>query len=577
MGGDRNSHMLTYQTTRRTKCIYFDGESAALFGSGQLDTQMLQIWGNLSGPGRPDDGWRGLWEEYARAIGLCDWLHDKELGGPGWGFEGIVRMNAGFEMIWCNFSSPSIRLISHLNVTAPLLPAEVEEEITVKEDNYGPTSYFPLPPSPTRSDKATDPSNPPQPPVMGRPQFAREPFFPTQAWNWGVSALAHYGSSANGPGLGEIRLKIISCGFLSYYAPAFVSEALPRATEERKTLNLTKDGLWTGPGRNGTREDALEALKRRRRLHTLDQVTSSEAAIMRSNSERVLKDLLSPSPANCSGIEWSTMISDIVQTYAASLFTFHKALQQYPESNNHTALKIWMTDIRDQTHTFLVSFLQYPDSPSDSDIWTRESDLFKDTYSLCRFQYTRLLDPKEIVTLGPEETLLKWAVEEILGGICFVLVDVGLSTEGIWESNFNLPSSKKSSHLHIPGFNTEVRRWTEGVEELMSWLGWAGEWIGCDVHCAWDEKCYIPMWPIIPMGKRGPGRGRRPRRPEYGGPGYGRPPMGPPNGKFPGPPGNGTGRDPGRGFNPWAPSEKGLWKPKCVKKNYILEGDMDED
>ena len=354
MGGDRNSHMLTYQTTRRTKCIYFDGESATLIGSGQLDTQMLQIWGNLSGPARPDNGWRGLWEEYARAIGLCDWLQDKELGGPGWGFEGIVRMNAGFEMIWCNFSSPSIRLISHLNVTAPLLPAQDEEEVSAKDEDYEPTSYFPLPPSPTRSDKATDPSNPPQPPVMGREQWAREPFFPTQAWNWGASALAHYGSSANGPGLGEARVKITSCGFLSYYAPEYLSQALPRAADEQKYLNLSKDGLWTGPGADGTREDALEALKRRRRLHTLEHVTIADAAIMRSNSERVLKDLLSPAPANCSGIDWSTITNDIVQTYAAPLFTFLKVLRQYPHSSNNTEVEIGMTDIRDQTHTFLV-------------------------------------------------------------------------------------------------------------------------------------------------------------------------------------------------------------------------------
>ncbi|KAE9367191.1 hypothetical protein N431DRAFT_83506 [Stipitochalara longipes BDJ] len=578
MGGDRNSHMLTYQTTRRAKCIYFDGESATLFGSGQLDTQMLHIWGNLSGPGRPDNGWRGLWEEYARAIGLCDWLQDKGLGSPGFGFEGIVRMNAGFEMIWCNFSSPSIRLVSHLNVTAPLLPAQDEDEIASKEDDYEPTSYFPLPPSPTRSDKATDPSNPPQPPVMGREQWAREPFFPTQAWNWGASALAHYGSSANGPGLGEARVKITSCGFLSYYAPEFLSEALPRAVDEQKSLNLSTDGLWTGPGSDGIREGALEALKRRRRLHTLEHVTTADAAIMRSHSERVLKDLLSPAPANCSGIDWSTITNDIVQNYASSLLTFLKALRQYPHPSNRTEVKIWMTDIRDQTHTFLVSFLQYPDmDPPDEDIWTRESPLFKDTYSLCRFQYTRLLDPKEGVVLGPEEELMKWAVEETLGGICFVLVDIGLSTEGIWEANFNISPSKKTRSAKIPGLNKEVKRWIEGVEELMSWLGWAGEWIGCDVHCEWDEKCYIPMWPIIPSGRRRPGRGRHPGGPGYGGPGYGRPPIGPPNGTFPGSPGNGTWRGPGRGFNPWTPSEAGLWKPKCVKKNYILEGDPDED
>jgi len=567
--------MLTYQTTRRTKCIYFDGESATLFGSGQLDTQMLQIWGNVSGPTRPDTGFGGLWEEYARAIGLCDWLQDKELGGPGWGFEGIVRMNAGFEMIWCDFLSPSIRLVSHLNVTAPLLPAEDEDGTSVEKVNSEPTSYFPLPPSPTRSDKATDPSNPPQPPVTGRELWSREPFLATQAWNWAVSALAHYGSSANGPGLGESRVKITSCGFLSYYSPAFLSQALSRAAEEQKSLNLSKDGLWTGPGNNVTRGDSLEALKRRRRLHTLEQISPSDAATMRANSERILKDLLSPLPVNCSGIDWSALTNDIVQTYASALLSFLKTLQQFPQSHNQTSLQAWITEIRDQTHTFLVPFIQYPDEFTDPEIWTRESTLFRDTYAFCRFQSTRLLDPEEGIVLGLEEELLKWAVEETLGGICSVLVDVGLSVEGIWQSNFNHPRNQKPTISREGKLPKEVGRWTEGVEELMSWLGWAGEWIGCDVLCAWYEKCYIPMWPVIPMRRRGPSRGRGPR------PGYGRPPRPPPyviphpNETYPGFPPNGTWRGPGRGFNPWRPNEAGLWKPKCVKKNYILEGDGD--
>ncbi|KAI9051781.1 hypothetical protein LZ554_004048 [Drepanopeziza brunnea f. sp. 'monogermtubi'] len=36
MGGTQNSHMLTYQTTRSTKCIYFDGESTTLFGAANF-------------------------------------------------------------------------------------------------------------------------------------------------------------------------------------------------------------------------------------------------------------------------------------------------------------------------------------------------------------------------------------------------------------------------------------------------------------------------------------------------------------------------------------------------------------
>ena len=45
MGSGRNSHILTYQTTKQIGCLYFDGESATLFGSGMMDAQMLFILG----------------------------------------------------------------------------------------------------------------------------------------------------------------------------------------------------------------------------------------------------------------------------------------------------------------------------------------------------------------------------------------------------------------------------------------------------------------------------------------------------------------------------------------------------
>ena len=545
---------------------------------------MLHIWGNVSGPSRPSDGFRGLWDEYARAIGLCDWLSDKRLGGLGWGYEGIVRMNAGFEMIWCNFSSPSIRLLTHLNVTAPLLPAPEEEEVRWegKGKEYETTSYFPLPPTPTRSDKATDPSNPPQPPVGGRDWMAREPFYASQAWNWFTSAADHYGSSGSGPGMGEMRIKLSSCGFLSYYSPVFEIQASARAQEERKALNLSIDGFWEGPGENSTRKIALAALTRRRRQHTLEDVTTSEAAIMRTNSELVLHDLLGKS-TNCSGVDWYIMSNDIVQNYASSLSLFNNHIKTFSSvpAKNHTSLTRWMITIRDQTHTLLLPFLEYPSSNETEDIWIRDSPLFQKTYSRCRFQYTRLLDPNEGIFLGPEESRLKWAAEETLGGICSVIVDVGLSVEGIWQKKFNVPPSNSTASLNgdWEKMQEEVQRWTQGVEELMAWLGWAGEWVKCEEKCAWDERCFIPMWPMIPFRRPGGGggRGRGPGRgpPSYGyeRPGYGEPPRygGPPGSGPPeSPPGNGTGRRPGRGFNPWMPDESALWEPTCVKSDYIL-------
>ena len=575
MGGSRNSHMLTYQTTRAAKCIYFDGESAALMGSGQLDTQMLHIWGNTSGPPQEGGGFRGLWEEYARALGLCDWIQDKKLGGNGWGVEGIVRMNAGFEMIWCNFSSPSIRLVSHLNVTAPLLPPTDDDgdgllEVADEDEETATTSYYPLPPDPTKTERATDPTNPPAPPNWRR-DMDREPFARTQTWNWFMAGVTHYGNSGSGSGVGETRVKILGCGFMSYYAPKFMSAALSQALKERKNLNLTSNGLWEGPGDNGTRYSGLTALTRRRRAHTLGAVSPEDAAIMRHDSERVLLDFIS-NPTNCSGMDWSTLTNDIVQTYAADLASFHKLLQRFENLSltNETSVRKWAVEIRDQTHSFLLPFLEFSSKQSD-EYWKRDSSLFKTTFSRCRFHHTRLLDPEEGIVLGPEESTLKWAVEETTSGICSVLVDVGLSMEEVWDANFNVPVN---ATLQLSSNLTEdVTRWTEGIEELMAWLGWAGEWAECDRKCTWDEQCYIPMWPLIHMPNFGGGPGRRPpggRRPRYGeprwGPGYG---DYPPHNGTDWPPSNGTGRPPGGGFR-WQPDESDLWQPKCVKYDYLV-------
>src|SRR5687768_6389418 len=115
-GGTNSSFMLTYQTIRSVNLLYFDGESAALMGLGQLDTQMLHIYGNVSGPPRmrPIDLGDFLEPEYRRALGLCTWLEERGLRGNGVenGIEGVVRMNAGFEVIWCDFTSESLRLLS---------------------------------------------------------------------------------------------------------------------------------------------------------------------------------------------------------------------------------------------------------------------------------------------------------------------------------------------------------------------------------------------------------------------------------------------------------------------------------
>ncbi|KAL8846894.1 MAG: hypothetical protein Q9221_008034 [Calogaya cf. arnoldii] len=71
MGSTRNSFLSTYQTTRPVKCLYFDGASGALGEHGTMDTQMLFLYGNTTGPPAGRSGAEFLWNEYARAQHLC--------------------------------------------------------------------------------------------------------------------------------------------------------------------------------------------------------------------------------------------------------------------------------------------------------------------------------------------------------------------------------------------------------------------------------------------------------------------------------------------------------------------------
>ncbi len=121
MGSTRNSFLSTYRTTRRVKCMYFDGASGALGEKGTMDTQMLFLYGNTTGPKGKHKEAGFLWDEYGRAERLCGWLRERELHVPGKGVEAIVRMSAGFEIIWCNFASPSLGLVARFNTSVGLL------------------------------------------------------------------------------------------------------------------------------------------------------------------------------------------------------------------------------------------------------------------------------------------------------------------------------------------------------------------------------------------------------------------------------------------------------------------------
>ncbi|KAK1993813.1 hypothetical protein LX36DRAFT_615254 [Colletotrichum falcatum] len=575
MGSTRQSFMLTYQTTRPVKALYFDGESATLMGLGQLDTQMLHLYGNVSGPGDGDGRWHGLQPEYDRAMGLCDWLLERGLRGDGWGIEGVVRMNAGFEMIWCSFGGDSLRLVSKTNVTAPQTKkrkkgsgggrsddgaGEARREKKSERDGgeAAPTSAYPLPPQPTLTDRPVIPSRPPVPPnwrgIMG--PVDREPFLQSQGWGWFSAATWHYGSNGDGAGSGETRARVLGCGVASWYSKGAWGSVV---AEERERLNLTGEGYWVGGGDGGDRAAALKELGRRRRLHHLEGATAAQAADMRRETEAMLREAVAGGGAGCSGMNWVGTMGEVVQRTAGHL----KGLEQGARGpgggdwGNETAVEEWLYGLRGQSHGFLVSFLEYPRS-RDAGTWEASGALFGETYSRCRYRYTRLLVG---AALSARERELRDAAEEVMGAVCGVLLEVGFGIEGAW---YDLEEGRGSGSGSGSGLEARAAGWADAVRRLRAWVGWEGEFIRCGRVCGWDERCYIPMWPML-RSIWGGGGGKRPRPPPEYGPDGGR---GPEHGG-----GNHTGRPgggiPGRGAW-WMGNETDLWEPKCVKMEDMM-------
>ncbi|KAB5525776.1 hypothetical protein GE09DRAFT_1257510 [Coniochaeta sp. 2T2.1] len=511
MGGHRNVWMWTYQTARPVRALYFDGESGNLQGLGQFDLQMLLLYGNVTGPSGMDD----LELEYDRATGLCDWLAAAGLRGSGWGYEGVVRMNAGFEMIWCDFSSDSLKLVSRINVTAPLLLKEDRDgdgdsgseaasvSLLAGDEVSGellaqrtcatrlPSSLGVTTTSATTTRPRSTPNLPDMPPGW-KDELRREPFLRTRSWGWFDSATWHYGASGAGAGVGETRAKLSGCGVLTFYSRKFANQSLNRALEERQSLNLTDDGLWSGPRDGTNRTEALTQLRRRRRFHHLEHASQEEARMMKKDVEMSLK-MLMHDESRCLGADWTLIASDIVRRTSGVLGDLDSFLASAPKDwSDERSVREWLHGVRGRSHMFMVNFLQYPET-EDLSVWSTRSSLFNKTYSLCRSRYTALLE-EGTVLLMPEEAEQQWAVEETFGTICLVQLHVGFGIERTWREV--LGGSYTEFTGSLPMLRERSRSWSRQLSELTAWLGWEDNNMGCKDVCAANERCYIPMWPI---------------------------------------------------------------------------------
>ncbi|KAI4246029.1 MAG: hypothetical protein LQ352_006473, partial [Teloschistes flavicans] len=440
MGSTRNSFMSTYQTTRPVKCLYIDGASAKLGNDGTMDTQMLFLYGNVTGPLGRNGTAQFFWDEYARAQGLCQWLHQRNLDVPGQGIEAIVRMSAGFELIWCNFSSPSLRLISRFNVSVPLLEFNRTSLMTGRSN--GPESRRSIG---TQRDPKYD-----LPAPDWEIDWEHEPFIASQQWDWFTSMSRTYEledmASERDP-----AIRLLDFDLVSLYSPDYRDLMATMGKHEREQFNLTTDGLWEGPTSQGSRHAALQGLMRRRHRHRAGNLSTHEITILHRDTEQMLSRLVSQEGPHIITISWSRLCDTIVNSFAKPLMHFQQLLLQLHSPSAAAAAaapslpstKQGFASLREHAHAMLMPFFDYQQQPE-----SLPSSLHRCKNIYLPWQTDHTYNQAAAAT-APDDNLkthfVGQAMEEVLENICSTLINLGASIEESWLQNFN-----DDDHHHTP-------------------------------------------------------------------------------------------------------------------------------
>ncbi|CAH7682529.1 hypothetical protein BY996DRAFT_4592901 [Phakopsora pachyrhizi] len=225
-----NSKLLTYVSERPLRIIYIDGQSASLGTPGFMDSQSVLI------DGRVDEKWEegfSMIDEYKRAKDLC-------AIGENWGFEGVVRMNSGFELIWCNFKK-GIKLVGQINSTDPFME---------------PSELIPGPRGPKFFHRPTS------------------PFYLESMLMWGQSAILHNFVP------GEARVRLDPSGFVSFY-DRIDSLAEKRRKDGTENSGRSSHRLYgiSGEDVEKIRQRLIKALKRKNEGKFTDQVDWTTIAL----------------------------------------------------------------------------------------------------------------------------------------------------------------------------------------------------------------------------------------------------------------------------------------------------------
>jgi hypothetical protein len=403
----------TMTTTKELRVIYLDGHSATLTSTGTLDSQIAILRNHV--PAYPSE--ELIYNEDQRAVELCQLASQLNI-------DGIVRMNAGFEILVCDYHRSGVRELFVTNITVPGKES--------REDDPS------LPRDPHR-----------QPPLGYGNDFAEQ-----NGWEWVRSSTWHYGDEAVG-GMPENRVRLDSCRIVSWYDPSLQS------------LN--------GSYRAGIREnDTYENGWGLRRGHRLLEATANDIATFRGWLSRATSE---EKNSKCSHTDWQALIETIVNKYRGRAREIHFNLEK--NSSDAKAVHQIINNVYTLTHAVLHPYLEYPVVGG-----VTKSEAKAKTLASCSAAYTGHI---QLESLSEFEVLIKESTHIVVIKLCQWAWDLFEWTDSRMHNRLQqiAQASTSSSREDIRTIQQEIVQHKSMTQSLLQWTGW-DVWQSCENKCGAD-------------------------------------------------------------------------------------------
>ncbi|KAK4207140.1 hypothetical protein QBC37DRAFT_456484 [Rhypophila decipiens] len=415
-------------TTRPLNIIYFDGQAATLTALGTLDSQISILQGLV--PLYPE--YDLVYDEDQRALDLCDLV--KELG-----IDGVVRMDARFELLVCDYAASQLQAIFITNITVPG---------NMQENPKG------LPHDPNR-----------QPPKGFGNVFSEQ-----GSYEWLRSASWHYGREGGG-GPAESRVQLDVCRMVSFYDPQL--DSLADSHHGNLVGNYSFVNGW------GLRKG-----------HRLLDIHPADVARVRS----WLQAIVSPKSkeASCSGVNWQAIFNAVHSQHGTRAREIGAAFASW-KSDTEAETRAIITKVHEITHAILAPYLEYvvvsdADSNNTHHLTPKEQTIFR-----CSAVYTAAVKPK---TLNRSESLLYHSLNIVTKTLCTWEWDLFEWSEKRTTNYWDDQDDDDKPTNPAAQLRQEVTRFGKLTQDTLQWIGW-DLWTKCDRQCMVDEICAIPTWPVV--------------------------------------------------------------------------------